>query len=317
MNKIGFTISVLIPTYKRPLKLEKCLECISKQVREPDEVIVVVRPEDLASIEVINLFKVKMACLKIVFSHEAGVICAENAGLKVISNDLVAFIDDDGYAPEDWLLKIENFFSEHPEASAVGGSDIILSEPWTYHDYPVEKVGLISWYGRIDGNHHRKSLGGMRRVQVLKGVNMIFKRRAFSLLDENLAGRDGKLGNGSQWELDLCLSVLNKNNSIYFMPDLVVQHDSDHRSHDVAIATKNNTHNLSYVMLKNLPVAKKISFLIYAIFIGNSQLPGVLKGILDLTKKPDAQTFKLFIYKNIGFWLGVQTYTRWLFRKTV
>lgn len=310
MNKSHYTITVLIPTFKRPDKLQTCLDCISKQTRIAEEVIVVVRAEDQASIDVIDSFKNKMPFLKMVYSYDVGVVAAENAGLKVISNDIVAFIDDDGYAPADWLLTIESFFVRYPTASAVGGSDIIVSQPWTYHDFPVEKVGLVSWYGKIYGNHHRKAKGEIRQVQVLKGVNMALKRNTFSFLDEKLIGKDGNLGNGSHWELDLCLSILNKNGSIYFVPNLIVNHDSNHSNHNFVASAKSNTHNLCYVMLKNLSFSRKVVFLIYATLVGNSQLPGLLKMIFEIVEKPEAQTLKICSARLVGFYLGIQTYMR-------
>ena len=39
-------ITVLVATYKRPRFLEMCLESLAGQKRLPDEIVVVVRPED-------------------------------------------------------------------------------------------------------------------------------------------------------------------------------------------------------------------------------------------------------------------------------
>ncbi|MGI8501337.1 MAG: glycosyltransferase family 2 protein, partial [Hassallia sp.] len=40
------SITVLIPTYRRPLDLVRCLEALKKQTRQADEVLVVVRDTD-------------------------------------------------------------------------------------------------------------------------------------------------------------------------------------------------------------------------------------------------------------------------------
>lgn len=304
------TITVLIPTWKRADKLTLCLQHISRQSRSADEVVVVIRKEDTSSLEIIKKFKELMPVLREVYTEKIGVIAAENAGLRTIKNDLIAFIDDDGYAPSDWLKKIDDFFLSHSEAAAFGGSDIIVSEPWTYTDFPAEVVGKLTWYGKIIGNHHRKALGTLRTVEVLKGVNMIFKRSMVDLLDENLAGAEGHLGNGSQWELDLCMRVKNKNGMIYFSPDLVVNHDSNHSHHDYVKAAKNNTHNLCYVMLKNLSFSKKCIFLFYALAIGNVQLPGLLKNVSDIILCPKKFTLQLITSKYIGFFSGIKTWWR-------
>ncbi|MBC7712065.1 MAG: glycosyltransferase [Rhizobacter sp.] len=309
-SKIKYTISVLIPTWKRADKLTICLEHISLQSRAADEVIVVIRKEDEIALSIIERFKNKIPGLREVFTEKIGVIAAENAGLKNITNDLVAFIDDDGYAPIDWLEKIELFFVNHPSAAALGGPDIIMTEPWSYHDFPVHTAGKMSWYGKVTGNHHRKVLGETRVVDVLKGVNMTFKRGMFDLLDENLAGAEGHLGNGSQWELDLCMRVQKNNGIIYFDPSLLVTHDSNHSHHDYIKAAKNNTHNLSYVMLKNLTFPQNCIFILYALIVGNMQLPGLIKNINDLLKKPDFYTLQLINSKYSGFYGGIKTWLR-------
>ncbi len=308
MNK--FTLGVLIPTWKRPAKLCICLEHIANQIQKPEQVIVVVRKEDNEGIEVANSFLNKINNLEIVYAHKPGVVFAENTGLEKVNTDLVSFIDDDGYAPDDWLVKIHKFFNENPDAFALGGSDIIKSEPWSYHDFEVSTVGKITYYGKVVGNHHRKALGGCREVDVLKGVNMTFKTRGLPRLDMKLAGVDGNHGNGSQWELDLCLSIKKMGGLLYFDPNLIVVHDSDHSSHVKDIVAFNNTHNMTYVMMKHLNPIRKISFLIFALVVGNEQLPGMLKLLFQMVKDRKFDVFKIYLFKLKGFVAGLKTYIK-------
>jgi GT2 family glycosyltransferase len=42
-------ITVLVPTFRRPDDLTRCLAALERQHRAPDEVVVVVRPDDHAS----------------------------------------------------------------------------------------------------------------------------------------------------------------------------------------------------------------------------------------------------------------------------
>lgn len=310
MNKNGLTISVIIPTWKRPEKLKICLECIALQDLPPNEVKVVVRPEDSDGINIVQSFNNRIHNLEMVYSHNIGVVAAENSGLRCATSELIAFIDDDGYAPRDWIKKIINFFNEFPDASAVGGSDIIAGTPWEYHDHEKNEVGLLTSYGRVIGNHHRKITGGIRQVQILKGVNMAFRRNSFTFLDERLAGKEGNLGNGSHWELDICLQVIKSGGKIFFNPDLVVTHDSNHTDHVKMITAKNNTHNLTFVLLKNLAFPRKLLFLIYALVVGNSQLPGIVMFFYDFLKNPSGESIQYSLMKFRGFVAGVQTYLR-------
>lgn len=308
MNNPTFT--VLIPTWRRPNKIKVCLEHLEKQIEKPDQIIVIARAEDLEGIEVVNLFKNKISNLELLLAEKPGVVFAENVGLRNIKSDYICFIDDDGYAPENWILKIKYFFKNNPHALALGGSDIIKSEPWSYYDFETYEVGKITFYGKVIGNHHRKSLGDVRNVDVLKGVNMIFRNKNLPLLDEKLSGVDGNHGNGSQWELDLCLSVNKDGKSIFFDPNLVVTHDSDHSSHVKEIVAFNNTHNMTYVMLKHLNGLRLICFFIYALLIGNEQLPGLMKLIVQLFRERNFKVVAIYKNKLFGFFAGVNTYLR-------
>jgi glycosyltransferase involved in cell wall biosynthesis len=302
------TISILVPTWKRPSKIKLCLEHLMQQTVRAEEVIVVVRAEDSEGVEVVNSFMPSMPELKMVYATVPGVVNAENVAIGKASGDVVAFIDDDGYAPSDWVQKIRSFFLENQNAAGFGGSDIIKSEPWSYYDFEVYDVGIVSFFGKVTGNHHRKCLGLLREVDVLKGVNMSFRRKVLTFLDTKLSGIDGNLGNGSQWELDLCLYVKENGGQIYFDPSLVVIHDSDHSSHVKDIVAMNNAHNLSYVFSKHFKGIRYLAFLSYSLFVGNEQLPGLLKLIYDCVLKKSFSPFYLYRFKLRGFFQGLNTY---------
>ncbi len=302
------TISVLIPTWKRPNKIRICLEHMMRQVVCADEIIVIMRKEDSEGVRVVNEFFSLLPTLKVVYVDSPGVVNAENAGLGVASGDIIAFIDDDGYAPETWVKQILDFFNNNEEAAGYGGSDIIKSEPWTYYDTEVFEVGRLSYFGKVIGNHHRKALGNLRQVDVLKGVNMSFRKSYITKLDTKLSGIDGNLGNGSQWELDLCLYVKAMGGDIYFDPNLIVVHDSDHSAHVKDISAMNNAHNLSYVFSKHIKGIRYLVVVFYSLLIGNEQLPGLLKMIFDLWKSKTLSPFHFYKFKLRGFFQGIKTY---------
>ena len=55
-------------------------------------------------------------------------------------------------------------------------------------------VGKLAWFGRLTGNHHL-GVGGGREVDVLKGVNMSFRREAIADLrfDQRMRGSGAKV----------------------------------------------------------------------------------------------------------------------------
>jgi glycosyltransferase involved in cell wall biosynthesis len=59
--------------------------------------------------------------IKYVYEAERGIPYARNAGIRNATGDIVAFMDDDGVADEDWLKYIEIPFIRDPNVGVVGG----------------------------------------------------------------------------------------------------------------------------------------------------------------------------------------------------
>ena len=49
------SLSVLLPSYKRPVELIKCLRAVEDQNLKPDQVIVIARTEDLETLRVLSM----------------------------------------------------------------------------------------------------------------------------------------------------------------------------------------------------------------------------------------------------------------------
>jgi glycosyltransferase involved in cell wall biosynthesis len=299
-------LCVLIPTWKRLPKLKIALRSLERQSSLPDRVVVISRDID----QEVNQWLEK-AQFTYPLSHyiidRPGVIAAENLGLSHIEEDIVAFLDDDAEAPPDWIRRIKETLTQE-DVVAVGGPDYIVYEK--EDDYPrfCESVGQLTYYGKVMGNHHQNS-SGIHEVSVLKGVNMAFKRDLIPYLDENLA-TEHHLGNGSQWELDLCLSVKPKG-KILFLSDLRVNHYSNHSHFNILENQKNNAHNIVYVLLKHFGILRKFVFLNYLFFVGNQQNIGLVKALSLCPKIGAKLSFQLFKSSCIGAFFGLKTYRRW------
>ena len=113
-------------------------------------------------------------------------------------------------------------------------------------------------------------------VDILKGVNMAFRRSIFPLLDQNLQSGHSE-GNGSHWEIDVCMTVTKQGYSLLFDPSLDVRHHSNHSHFIHEKNMVNNARNLTYVILKHFSILRKFKFLFYTWFIGNSQIIGLVK----------------------------------------
>lgn len=300
---------VIIPTWKRVKKLEACLTSLVAQSRPPQEVFLTVRPEDLETLTFLRDWVPKQALpLTVVEVSAPGVIYAENQAIERVQrkyhSGVVVFMDDDAVAYPDWLAKIDAFFSLHKTAAGLGGPDIIMSEPWSYHDHSVTQVGIVTVYGKVIGNHHRKS-HGLRPVDVLKGVNMAIRVEWLTRLDQKLQGEDPRKGNGVFWELDLCLGIKRRGGQLYFDPELLIQHDSDHRHFLPQHVVASTAHNLAYVLWKHLPWQRCLVFMTYSLLIGNSHIWGLGKTLLEWKRQRSISVWSTGRASVVGFLTGL------------
>ncbi len=114
------SISVVIVTRNRADWLNDALTSLVKQSRPPDEVIVVDNDSSDNTKETILSFSGK---LNLTYLHEPkrGIPHARNAGILRATGDIVAFIDDDCVADENWLKYIEIPFIKDPAMGVAGG----------------------------------------------------------------------------------------------------------------------------------------------------------------------------------------------------
>src|SRR3984885_4257867 len=103
-------MTVIIPTYRRPADLDRCLRGVLEQQRAADQVLVTVRPDDHESLEVTQQWASRLP-LEDVLVPIPGVVQALNLALDKVAGDIIAITDDDTFAVGDWLQRIENHFA--------------------------------------------------------------------------------------------------------------------------------------------------------------------------------------------------------------
>lgn len=121
----NLSISVIIITLDRADWLKDTLTSLTKQSRQPDEVTVVDNGSKDHTKEVVLSFNHKLN-IKYVYEGVRSIPHARNAGLRNASGDIIAFIDDDSVAVENWLRYIEIPFIKDPNVGAVGGDRTYL-----------------------------------------------------------------------------------------------------------------------------------------------------------------------------------------------
>jgi cellulose synthase/poly-beta-1,6-N-acetylglucosamine synthase-like glycosyltransferase len=276
--------SVIVPTYKRPDDLERCLMALSRQKEPADEVVVISRWDDRPSVQLLAKFinERTVPGLRVKFVGEPGVVAAYNRGLASAEHDIVMITDDDAAPHPDWVARVKAHFERDPSAGGVGGRDIV-HERGAVLTGAQQRVGEISWYGRMVGNHHI-GVGEAREVSVLKGVNMAWRRAAIKGLwfDSRLRGAGAQV----HCELGFSLAVRKRGWKLVYDPSILVEHfpalraDSDQRYSFNETAFFNASYNLRLIMCENLPPLRRMAFVGYSTLIGNRADPGLMRAVM-------------------------------------
>ncbi|PCI70454.1 MAG: hypothetical protein COB26_02890 [Piscirickettsiaceae bacterium] len=116
------TISVVIPTHKRPDLLDKLLTSIYKAYRPPSiiEIIVVENGGEYGANLICNKWQEKLP-LKYTFEPEASVSNARNTGTKIAEGDVVLFFDDDIRCDEGIFISYDKAIQQHGDKYFYGG----------------------------------------------------------------------------------------------------------------------------------------------------------------------------------------------------
>lgn len=273
-------VTVIIPSYRRPLDLRRCLAAIALQSKPADEVLVIGRDGDTQTLDIISEVRLLLPTLRLVRVSEPGLIAALNCGLDSATGDLLAFTDDDAEPQVDWLMRISHSFAD-ASLGAVGGRDWIQlpGEPALFKPAPVTRIGVLTWYGAQRGNHHCPLQGHTKKVMFLKGVNMAFRRRALGTyrVDTSLRGSGAQVGS----ELDLCLQVRKAGFEVLFDDRILVKHYSsprtagDDRNQIVGSVFPDICFNNHYLVAKHFGVYRALAYFGHERLLGSRPIPGL------------------------------------------
>jgi glycosyltransferase involved in cell wall biosynthesis len=272
-------VSVLLPTYSRPQELRRCLEALASQTARPHEVVLVVRDKDEATRDFLASYDPGPLSLRVLPVTEPGLVAALNVGLAGFDGEIVAMTDDDAVPRPDWVERIRSHFENDPALGGLGGRD------WMYNDGilvtgSARRVGRVSWFGRPVGNHHL-GVGPPREVEILKGVNMSFRRTAIEdvRFDRRLKGRGTEMHN----EWSVCTGVRRRGWKLVYDPLLAVDHylaarpTNEDRLHRSADGVYEAVYNETLLLLEFLPPARRLVFIVWSWLVGTRLTPGLVQ----------------------------------------
>jgi cellulose synthase/poly-beta-1,6-N-acetylglucosamine synthase-like glycosyltransferase len=302
-------IAILVPTFRRPGDLRRCIAAIAGQRRLADQVVIVARVDDHPTQHVLAALMASGSRLDIVLVDRPGVVHALNSGLQAVAADVVAITDDDAAPHADWLEKLEGTFRSAPQVGGVGGRDIIRGLQSDGAERRA-KVGKVQWFGRVIGNHHI-GCGPPRSVDVLKGVNCAYRVEALRAVGFG----EGLKGAGAQphFELSIGLDLVKIGWTLIYDADILVdhypgrRHDDDQRGVFGPQALSKEVHNETLVLLRHLSPLRRGAFAIWFLLCGTRSYPGLLCWLVEAAhRKPHIS--RRFLASLRGRALGVASW---------
>jgi GT2 family glycosyltransferase len=276
----GPSFSVVIPTYQRPDWIKRAVRSLVEQTRPPDEVIPVARDTDTpthAAIDEVAGWKLPFA-LRRELVVAPGFMPPVERGLAVASGDIVAIMDDDAEAQEDWAARLIGHYA-NPRVGAVGGRYINTSAEGPTPVPTVDRVGYVTPLGQFVGDMYcQPTFSEPIEVDFMLGGNMSFRREIARKLEFDMElNRNVAQG----YEIDVGLQVKNMGWKLLFDPLLAVRHYSAPREtvglrKSDAEAIQWYTFNNTRVALRRLPWLRRAVSFAYQLSVGQRVAPGLL-----------------------------------------
>ncbi|MDA8259959.1 MAG: glycosyltransferase [Betaproteobacteria bacterium] len=282
-------VNVLVPSYRRPDDLRRCLKALCDQHLAPVQVVVVARDVDEPTHWVAKAFADRLP-LTIVTVTQPGQVHALNAGLDATDGDVVAITDDDAAPRPDWLARIAAHFAADPDLGGLGGRDWVHQPDGLLEDGSRRRVGKVQWFGRIVGNHHLGA-GVPRAVDMLKGANMSYRRRAIAELrfDARLRGQGAQIHN----DMAFSMAVRRLGWKLVYDPAVAVDHypapraDIDQRGVFHPEAIGNAAFNQMWATQTQLTGWKRWSTRQWQEWVGTRGEPGYAHLLCDLPRSSE------------------------------
>lgn len=279
------TIGVLIPTYKRPADLLRCLTALKTQEQPPSDIILIVRTDDVATQEAVRDYPGEGLPIRVLPATLPGTVYAHNLGIEHCTTDVLAMIDDDTEPQPQWLRVILEDFRLDPTLGGLGGRDRCF-ENGAWQDERRDLVGKVQWFGRCIGNHHL-GYGAIRECDILKGANMSYRAEAlkFARCDPRLRGR----GAQPNEDVSLSLAVKRLGWKIAYDPEALLYHYAGAREevrHYGGVTAVRNAQayedfafNEVIGIWDSLSYPRRLAFAFWSFFVGTRVCPGLVQAV--------------------------------------
>ena len=165
-------ISIIVPVYNAGKYLENCLSSIQQQTYENLEVILVDDGSTDDSNEICKKYELTDSRFKLHTQENGGRSAARNAGLSLISGELIGFVDSD-----DWIDK--DMFEVMQTALVENQADIVQCSYYYHKGVEVQDMSLREKEWHLD---RVQALELLFRDKEIKNFlcNKLFKKELFA-----------------------------------------------------------------------------------------------------------------------------------------
>lgn len=263
----------LVPSYKRPAYLERCVNALMAQTRPPETVIVVVRDSDQASLAVAR--RLIAGGLPVVLGtvSRPGHLPPLAAGRELVpaDSDVVVIVDDDFMVHRDAFARIAAHFADE-RVGLVAGHAVEHDEGVPRPAVPGRGGGQVSFAGSIYAGHsHDSDQPGPRATDWAAGLLAAYRADAYRRLEmreelnENVA-----VG----YEVDWGLQVGAMGYRRIYDPGVSGDHHNAPRHHGSARHERSfervywQNHNHTFILLNHLRGPRRWIYLANNFLIG-------------------------------------------------
>ena len=207
--KASVSCTVVIPTYRRPEAIERCLVALSKQEGCGRFRVVIVEDGGadprLAELRARTFDSIEVTWLD---QEHLGPATARNLGASHAATDTIAFTDDDCRPRPDWLQHLLARLESHP-ASVVGGHTVNALPENRFSAASQDLVSFITEFGVRSG------------TPFFASNNLAISRETFA----GLGGFDTSFPLAGGEDRDLCDRALEAGIELIHAPEAVIDHD--------------------------------------------------------------------------------------------
>jgi len=272
--------TVIVCTRNRACDIIVCLDSLSKQQEEADELIIVDSSDQ--PLEQNRQFqqqfsKKKFLSTSLLYLHtKPGLTYQRNVGIGRATGDVIYFFDDDVILDKDYLREMNSVFQKHPEyAGGMGTISNVKPGSLRYQLFrklfllPREKAsGNFSWSGMPT---HPYGTNSFKKVEVLGGCCMAFRKEVLKehKFDEQFCGyaymEDGDIARRISYEQNL-----------FFNPKAQLQHLESPMARDRVVDNSAMfVYNYRYLFFKNFYGKNRLKIIAHWWSIGGLFIEGL------------------------------------------